>query len=128
MSLPPTARDPLLAVIVNGLAPYIGANMARAAVDNQVDKLRLRGALRPDDLDRLLAAIEPGLAVFVGRPKTAQIVAEIQASLVPGRLAARASDPDLGRRSQARDVATPPPPPRASSSSSPSGKPTRGGS
>lgn len=122
MSILPTGRDPLLDLIVSGLAPYIGANMARAAVDAQVEKLRLRGALGSDDIDRLLAAIEPGLAVFVGRQKTAQIGAEIRSALAPARLAARASDPAAPPR-RARDAVSVPPGSRTSAGSTPSGKP-----
>ena len=81
--MPPPARsDPTLEVVVRGLAPWIGENMARAAVEGQAEKLGLRGKpIDAKEVESLLAVLSPGLNVFIGREKTAQIVAEIRESL-----------------------------------------------
>jgi hypothetical protein len=65
-------------VVVEALAPYLGGNMARAVVRGQALKLGLSATLDGPDLDRLLEAMAPGLAVFVGRDKTRMLTAEIQ--------------------------------------------------
>jgi hypothetical protein len=65
-------------VVVAALAPYLGTNMARAAVNGQQTKLGLSPALDGTDLDRLLDALMPGLGVFVGRDKTRVVADEIR--------------------------------------------------
>jgi len=63
-------------------APYLGENMARAAVRGHADKLGLAaGPLSRGDVERLLGAVGPGLGVFVGREKTARILDEARAAL-----------------------------------------------
>jgi hypothetical protein len=85
MPLAPEVIDTLVRV----LSPYVGENMARAAVRSQTDKLGLAaGRLSPADVDRLLAAIAPGLGVFVGRDKTEKILDEARTA-VNGRGAGR---------------------------------------
>jgi hypothetical protein len=78
-------------VVVEVLAPYLGGNMARAAVRGQASKLGLSPTLDGSDLDRLLEALAPGLAVFVGREKTRALTAEIL-RLVRGADPAEAHD------------------------------------
>ena len=65
-------------VVVSALAPYLGTNMARAAVNGHQVKLRLSPTLAGADLDKLLDALMPGLGVFVGRDKTRQVADEIR--------------------------------------------------
>jgi len=85
MPLVPEVIDTLVGV----LSPYVGENMARAAVRSQADKLGLaKGRLSVADVDGLLAAIAPGLGVFVGRDKTERILAEARTA-VNGRGASR---------------------------------------
>jgi hypothetical protein len=67
-----------VSVVIEVLAPYLGGNMARAAVHGQASKLGLSPTLEGHDLDRLLEAMAPGLAVFVGRDKTRALTAEIE--------------------------------------------------
>ncbi len=65
-------------IVVAALAPYLGSNMARAAVNGQTFKLHLSPTLEGKDLDRLLDALMPGLGVFVGRDKTREVADEIR--------------------------------------------------
>ena len=65
-------------VVVAALAPYLGSNMARAAVNGQQLKLGLSPRLDGGDLEKLLDALMPGLGVFVGRDKTRQVAEEIR--------------------------------------------------
>jgi len=69
-------------VFTEALAPYIGATMAGASVRGQCDKL----AIEDDDvseaqIEALIAAISPGLHVFVGDEKTATIIRDLRVSL-----------------------------------------------
>ena len=72
-------------IVVSALAPYVGENMARASVSGHLYKLGLGRELDGDGLDRLLAAIAPGLGVFVGRERTKQLTEEIRAAVVAER-------------------------------------------
>jgi hypothetical protein len=75
-----------LDVIVRVLAPYLGENMARAAVRGHAEKLGLRPARLADrDVESLLQAVQPGLVVFVGREKTLQLLDEVRDALDPRR-------------------------------------------
>ena len=76
MSAPPSS---LHEVIIGALAPYIGDNMARTSVRMHCAKLHIHPAdLRPEHVDEIVAALAPGLNVFVGRDKTAQISTAIR--------------------------------------------------
>lgn len=70
--------------IIRVLAPFIGANMARAAVYSQKDRLELT---RPDisqaEVDALLERLGPGLVVFVGREKTDRILDDARRAVEP---------------------------------------------
>jgi hypothetical protein len=78
-----TSASPL-DVVVAALAPYLGTNMARAAVNGHQKKLGLSPALEGDELEKLLAAITPGLGVFVGRDKTREVADEIRRAVRSG--------------------------------------------
>jgi hypothetical protein len=66
-------------VIVRVLTPYLGENMARAAVRGNRDHLGLTGRdLARADLERFLERIGPGLGVFVGRHQATRILEEIR--------------------------------------------------
>jgi hypothetical protein len=71
-------------VVVAALAPYLGSNMARAAVNGHQLKLGLSPTLDGPDLDKLLDALMPGLGVFVGRDKTRQVADEIRRAVRGG--------------------------------------------
>ncbi|WP_437329400.1 hypothetical protein [Sorangium sp. So ce381] len=78
--------DEVIKKLVHVLAPYLGENMARAAVRSQADKLGFKhGRLSPADVERLLAAVAPGLGVFVGRDKAQRILDQARAAIgAPG--------------------------------------------
>jgi hypothetical protein len=80
MALAPSPVD----VVVAALAPYLGGNMARAAVNGHQLKLGLSPNLEGRDLDRLLDALTPGLGVFVGRDKTREVADEIRRAVRGG--------------------------------------------
>jgi hypothetical protein len=80
------ARARALAVVVAELAPLIGANMARSTARMHCEKLGLTAAAAWDaaDVGRLLDAFAPGLRVFVGKHKTAEVLDQIRRKLAPG--------------------------------------------
>jgi hypothetical protein len=73
--------------IARVLAPYLGATMAHASTQTYCERLGIEdGELAPDKAEALLGKLASGLAVFVGREKTAVVVAEIRRALeLPGQ-------------------------------------------
>ena len=75
-------KEATFARIVAVLSPYLGATMAEASIRAHGQKLGIEGTtLDPEQLEALLAKLRGGLAVFVGREKTAAIVSRIRESL-----------------------------------------------
>ena len=70
---PRPVRATAIDVVVATLSPFLGENMARAAVRGHKEKLNLHPNLHGSDLDRLIEALGPGLSVFVGRERTREI-------------------------------------------------------
>lgn len=69
------SRQDIVARFSAVLAPYLGAAMAGSSLRGQCDKLGIaEGPVSPDQLDALLASLRPGLHVFVGEAKTAEII------------------------------------------------------
>ena len=62
--------------LVRILGPFIGQAMARASVDGQWEKLKLGPEADEGGVEQLLAALAPGLNVFVGRKKGEALMAE----------------------------------------------------
>jgi hypothetical protein len=61
--------------IISGLTPYIGELMARAAVENEIRKMKIDAPeLAANELDKLIDTLGLGLNVFVGRQKAKDIV------------------------------------------------------
>jgi len=78
------AGDPVEHIIA-GLTPYIGAHMARSAAQAHCRKLGLDGTdLSAEQVEKLVARLETGLHVFIGREKTALVMAGIRERLVGG--------------------------------------------
>ena len=69
-------REDVSVGLVRILGPFIGQAMARASVDGQWDKLNLGAEAEDDGVEQLLAALAPGLNVFVGRKKGEALMAE----------------------------------------------------
>jgi hypothetical protein len=70
------------ALVVSVLAPYLGENMARAAVEGHRAKLAVKGSSGTRaEVDLVLEALGPGLGVFVGRARTMLVLYEVRAAL-----------------------------------------------
>lgn len=75
-------RETVLAAVTSGIAPFLGQNMARAAVRGQAARLwGVPGPVDDASVERLLVELSPGLAVFVGRAKAEQVFGEIRTGL-----------------------------------------------
>lgn len=69
--------------VVAVLAPSVGDSLARASVDMHLKKAGLdRDSLGPQHLEALVKAVQPGLAVFVGKAD-ATFLAERLLALAP---------------------------------------------
>jgi hypothetical protein len=88
------------------LAPYLGPNMARAAVDSNFKRFKPDGGpLAPAELESLLLRLGKGLVVFVGEDKAAALQAELrQAVLLPS---SGASDRWDGDETVSRKIPSP---------------------
>ena len=69
--------------IIAGLTPYIGEHMARSAATAHCQKLGIaNGApVTPEQLDQLVARLEKGLHIFIGREKSTTVMAAIRQRL-----------------------------------------------
>jgi hypothetical protein len=68
--------------MVTVMCPYIGDTMARSATEAHCQKLGIvAGPLRPDQLDALLTKLGSGLNIFLGRDKSALVMAEVRQAL-----------------------------------------------
>jgi len=68
-------------VIVEVMAPYIGDTMARSAARAHCQKLEIRETLSAADVDALLERLGSGLNIFLGRDRSAAVVAETRRAL-----------------------------------------------
>ena len=76
-------------VVVKVMAPHVGETMARSATEAHCQKLGIAGsAVTSEQLDALLGKLGSGLNIFLGRDKSASVVAEARQALV-AREAAR---------------------------------------
>jgi hypothetical protein len=76
------ALDDVIEAIVTAVAPFLGENMARAAVLDQCRKLGIEsGALDAGQVEGLLARIGKGLNLFVGRDQAARLVDQLRRDL-----------------------------------------------
>lgn len=76
-------------VVVKVMAPHVGETMARSATEAHCQKLGIAGsAVTSEQVDALLGKLGSGLNIFLGRDKSASVVAEARQALV-AREAAR---------------------------------------
>lgn len=69
-------------VVVRVMAPYIGDTMARSATEAHCQKLGISGATAsPEQIEALLTKLGGGLNIFLGREKSASVVAEVRQAL-----------------------------------------------
>jgi hypothetical protein len=68
--------------VVKVMAPYIGDTMARSATEAHCQKLGIAGGtVSPEQLEALLGKLGGGLNIFLGRDKSATVVAEARQAL-----------------------------------------------
>jgi hypothetical protein len=68
--------------IVRAVAPFIGDNMARSAARVHCEKLGItEPAMTPHQLEALIARLETGLRVFMGREKASALMAPLRTRL-----------------------------------------------
>ena len=71
-----------VAVMVRVMAPYIGDTMARSAAEAHCRRLGVAGeSLDPEHLESLLGRLGSGLNIFLGREKSASVIAEVRQAL-----------------------------------------------
>jgi hypothetical protein len=75
------ATSEAVEAIVKAMAPYIGDTMARSATEAHCQKLGISGAMSPEQQEALLAKLGGGLNIFLGRDKSASVVAEVRSAL-----------------------------------------------
>ena len=76
-------------MVVKVMAPYIGDTMARSATEAHCQKLGITGSgVSSEQVDALLGKLGGGLNIFLGRDKSASVVAEARQALA-AREAAR---------------------------------------
>ncbi len=69
-------------VLVEVLTPFIGDTMARSATEVHCQKLGIaEGTVSHDQLEALLGKLGGGLNIFLGRDKSATVVAEARRAL-----------------------------------------------
>lgn len=68
-------------MLIRVIAPFVGQHMAGASVRSHVQKFGLSGELTAAQLDTLVANLGAGLNIFVGREKSARLVAEMREAL-----------------------------------------------
>ena len=71
----------ILLKIAEVITPYIGAMMARSSVDMYCKRLGIDGTIDHGQLNELLRQLALGLAIFIGRDKTDNVMAEIRAGV-----------------------------------------------
>jgi hypothetical protein len=78
----PALTEAVVDSLTRTLAPYIGPNMARSAVQSQRERLGIEGAeITVDQIAHLIAKVGHGLNVFLGRERAAGVVDEMKRSL-----------------------------------------------
>jgi predicted trehalose synthase len=70
--------DAVAEALARGVAPYLGENMARSAVQAHRDKMALGAALTQEQVEALIGRLGSGLNIFLGRDKSAQVVGELR--------------------------------------------------
>lgn len=68
-------------VIVEVMAPYIGDTMARSAAQAHCQKLGIGETLSAEEVEALLNRLASGLNIFLGRDRSAAVVAETRRAL-----------------------------------------------
>jgi len=68
--------------IVTAITPYVGENMARSAARVHCEKLGIPdGPVTPEQIAQLIARLETGLRVFMGRDKASSLMGPLRLKL-----------------------------------------------
>jgi len=68
--------------MVEVMSPYIGSTMARSATEAHCQKLGIAGgSVSPEQVERLLGKLGGGLNIFLGRDKSASVMADVRRAL-----------------------------------------------
>ncbi len=67
--------------VVKVMAPYIGDTMARSATEAHCQKLGIADTVSHHQAEALLAKLGGGLNIFLGRDKSASVIAEARTAL-----------------------------------------------
>ena len=78
------STEQALQTIVRVVGPYVGETMARSAAAAHCQKLGIAGEVGGEQLDALVARLGSGLNIFLGRDKSARVVAELRQALQAG--------------------------------------------
>jgi hypothetical protein len=73
----------VLEAITDSIAPYIGAMMARSAVDVHCKRLGIDGdsTVTSHQINELLKNLALGLNIFIGREKAEALITDIRATI-----------------------------------------------
>ena len=74
--------DEALPIVVKIMAPYVGDTMARSATEAHCQRLGIAGgSIEPEQVEMLLAKLGAGLNIFLGKDKSATVIAEVRPAL-----------------------------------------------
>jgi hypothetical protein len=78
----PVVKEQLIALLVRAFSPYVGATMAGASARGVCERLAPdRSTIDHAGVTAILAELEPGLHVYIGKEKTDQVVRELWAAI-----------------------------------------------
>jgi hypothetical protein len=78
------STEQALHTIVRVVGPYVGETMARSAAAAHCQKLGIGGEVGGEQLETLIGRLGSGLNIFLGRDKSARVVAELRQALKAG--------------------------------------------
>ena len=68
--------------VVEVVSPYIGSTMSRSATEAHCQKLGIAGgSVSPEQVESLLGKLGGGLNIFLGRDKSASVMADVRRAL-----------------------------------------------
>lgn len=69
-------------VMVSAMAPYIGETLARSAAEVHCRRVgALQATIDPGQIELVLQKLEAGLHIFLGRDKSAAVIADARRAL-----------------------------------------------
>src|ERR1044072_6031115 len=71
----------IIGAIAKAIIPYIGEMMANSSIEAHCRNIGIPGPIAPRQLDDLLRRLGLGLNIFIGRDKTATVMAQIRSGV-----------------------------------------------